>query len=212
VPTLQTIQVHLSQLPELAIWLTVQLKAGDIITLDGPLGAGKTTFSRAVGKTLGLPEDSLTSPTFTLVNEYLEGRLPFLHADLYRLGQGEASDRFVEELLDRQAELGAVLWVEWASLSPALMAQASVCLQLSFSNDGNERESEVDFEHTVEAENIREFEILPRREDWTLWDSAVSPKALAPSLNASAPDAEELLISEIALEQLAGEISAQGLS
>lgn len=60
---------------------------GDVICLNGDLGAGKTTLSKSVG--LGLEvEDYITSPTFTIINEY-EGRLPLYHFDVYRLNDGE---------------------------------------------------------------------------------------------------------------------------
>ena len=165
-PSSQTIRIHRHQLPALADWLAAQLRPGDIVTLDGPLGAGKTTFSRALGKALTLPENTITSPTFTLVNEYLEGRLPLLHADLYRLGEGEAADRFVDELLDRQAELGAVLWVEWAMLSPHLMVQASLQLRLDFLPSENDQ--------LPEEDTMRQFEILSCRDDWALWAGVAS--------------------------------------
>ena len=63
------------------------LQKGDIICLNGDLGAGKTTLSKAIGKGL-LVEDYITSPTFTLINEY-KGRLPLYHFDVYRLENGE---------------------------------------------------------------------------------------------------------------------------
>ena len=63
------------------------LISGDIIFLNGDLGAGKTTLSKSIGEGLGVQE-YITSPTFTLINEY-EGRLPLYHFDLYRLDSYE---------------------------------------------------------------------------------------------------------------------------
>lgn len=60
------------------------LQPGDVVCLSGPLGAGKTQFSKGVALGLGIP-DEVTSPTYTLVAEYEAGRIPFVHMDLYRL-------------------------------------------------------------------------------------------------------------------------------
>lgn len=62
-------------------------EAGDVICLNGDLGAGKTTLSKSIGRGLGV-EDYITSPTFTIINEY-HGRLPLYHFDVYRLNHGE---------------------------------------------------------------------------------------------------------------------------
>ena len=76
------------------ILLGRQARAADIITLEGPLGAGKTTLTQAIGKGLAVPADQyITSPTFSLMHEY-QGRIPLYHIDLYRL-QGEEE---IEEL------------------------------------------------------------------------------------------------------------------
>ncbi|HBN27968.1 MAG TPA: tRNA (adenosine(37)-N6)-threonylcarbamoyltransferase complex ATPase subunit type 1 TsaE, partial [Clostridiaceae bacterium] len=60
-----------------------QLKAGDILSLNGDLGAGKTYLTKGIAKGLGV-EDYITSPTFTILNEY-EGRIPLYHFDVYRI-------------------------------------------------------------------------------------------------------------------------------
>ncbi|MBK6810126.1 MAG: tRNA (adenosine(37)-N6)-threonylcarbamoyltransferase complex ATPase subunit type 1 TsaE [Sandaracinaceae bacterium] len=86
------------------------LAPGDLLILEGPLGAGKTLLAGALVHALGVPEDDpVASPTFALVHEY-EGRLPVLHADLYRLGSPEE----VSELgFEERREQGAVAIVEW---------------------------------------------------------------------------------------------------
>jgi len=85
------------------------LKEGDIVCLNGDLGAGKTTLSKAIGEGLGV-DDYITSPTFTLINEY-EGRIPLYHFDIYRLNSYEdLEDLGVEDYFYGS---GACL-IEWA--------------------------------------------------------------------------------------------------
>jgi tRNA threonylcarbamoyladenosine biosynthesis protein TsaE len=94
---------------QVAARLAGALEPGSVILLHGDLGAGKTAFVRGLAEGLGVPEDEVSSPTFTLVHEYRGGRLPLHHADLYRLPAGVALD---ELGLDEVAEEG-VLAVEW---------------------------------------------------------------------------------------------------
>ena len=87
-----------------------QLKPGAVIAYQGDLGAGKTAFTRGVACGLGAKE-SVTSPTYTIVNEYLSGKYPLFHFDMYRLAS--ADDLFDigwEDYLDR----GGVCAVEWS--------------------------------------------------------------------------------------------------
>ncbi len=87
-----------------------QLKPGTVIAYQGDLGAGKTAFTRGVACGLGAKE-SVTSPTYTIVNEYLSGKYPLFHFDMYRLAS--ADDLFDigwEDYLDR----GGVCAVEWS--------------------------------------------------------------------------------------------------
>lgn len=87
------------------------LKPGDVICLNGDLGAGKTAFSQGVARGLGVT-DPVTSPTFTLINEY-QGRLPLYHFDVYRLGGPEE----MEDLGYEEYFYGrGVCLIEWAQL------------------------------------------------------------------------------------------------
>lgn len=94
----------------LASRLVATLAPGAVLLLHGDLGAGKTAFVRGLAEGLGVGEDEVSSPTFTLVHEYRGGRLPLHHVDLYRLPDASAS---LEDLgLDETAADG-VLAVEW---------------------------------------------------------------------------------------------------
>ena len=93
----------------LAEALAARLRAGDVLLLSGPLGAGKTAFVRGLARGLDIDPDEVSSPTFTLLHEYGGGRLRLFHADLYRLGQGGAADLGLD---DTRVQEG-VLAVEW---------------------------------------------------------------------------------------------------
>ena len=87
-----------------------RLSAGAVIAFRGDLGAGKTAFTRGVARGLGATEP-VTSPTYTIVNEYHSGRRPLFHFDMYRLsGSDELFDIGWEDYLDR----GGVCAVEWS--------------------------------------------------------------------------------------------------
>ena len=86
------------------------LKPGTILAYRGDLGAGKTAFTRGLAKGLG-SEEIVTSPTYTIVNEYLSGRLPLFHFDMYRLASSDDLWSIGwEDYLDR----GGVCAVEWS--------------------------------------------------------------------------------------------------
>ena len=90
--------------------LAEQLLPGDVIAFTGGLGAGKTAFTRGVAAGLGI-RGPVTSPTYTIVNEYPDGRLPLFHFDMYRLGSAdELFDIGWEDYLAR----GGVCTVEWS--------------------------------------------------------------------------------------------------
>ena len=97
--------------------LAATLRPGDVLALDGGLGAGKTQFVKGLAAGLGCTGE-VTSPTFTLVHEYTGGRLPLFHLDLYRL---ETEDEVLQLGLDDYLGEGGVLAIEWAGKFPALL-------------------------------------------------------------------------------------------
>jgi tRNA threonylcarbamoyladenosine biosynthesis protein TsaE len=102
--------------------VAARLGAGDVVLLFGDLGAGKTAFVKGLAEGLGVPADQVSSPTFTLVQEYRGGRLPLFHVDLYRLDD----PREVDDLgLDEIAADG-VLAIEWAEKLPRATSGAIV--------------------------------------------------------------------------------------
>ena len=114
------------------------LAAGDVLALCGDLGAGKTHFVKGLAIGLGTSTEA-TSPTFTLIHEYRDGRLPLFHFDLYRL---ETEDELLRIGFDDYLDATGVLAIEWADKFPALMPAGTRWLRFSHRADGS-REVEV---------------------------------------------------------------------
>ena len=101
------------------------LQPGTVIAYRGDLGAGKTSFTRGLARGLGY-RDPVTSPTYTIVNEYLGGRLPLFHFDMYRLrSSDDLWDIGWEDYLDR----GGVCAVEWSE-NVADAMEAPICITI----------------------------------------------------------------------------------
>ncbi|WP_309736853.1 tRNA (adenosine(37)-N6)-threonylcarbamoyltransferase complex ATPase subunit type 1 TsaE [Chamaesiphon sp. OTE_75_metabat_556] len=97
----------------LGLELGRSLTAGSVLLLTGELGSGKTTLVQGLAQGLNI-DDAIVSPTFTIINEYLGGRLPLYHLDLYRLTSAEVDDLHLETYwLGLEAELG-IMAIEWA--------------------------------------------------------------------------------------------------
>ena len=107
----------------------------DIIVLAGDMGAGKTAFTVGFTRALGVSEeDQVSSPTFTLVHSYNSGRIPVLHADLYRLNSmSEVADLGLRE----QVDLGAVALVEWGDVAAEVIGD-SLTIELSHDDDDDD--------------------------------------------------------------------------
>lgn len=119
--------VHLAEL------LAPALRPGDLLVLEGGLGAGKTFLARALCRALGVPPViPVTSPTFTLVHEH-EARLPILHADLYRL---RGPDEIAPLGLREQRAEGALLIVEWGTPYLDALGGDALVLELAITSLG----------------------------------------------------------------------------
>jgi tRNA threonylcarbamoyladenosine biosynthesis protein TsaE len=118
--------------------LARSLSAGAVILLSGDLGAGKTAFVRGLADGLGIDPAVVSSPTFTLIQEYRGGRLPLHHVDLYRLRPIEVDDLGLDELtLD-----GGVTAIEWPDRLPRELT--SVVRVRIEHGDGDTRTIQVD--------------------------------------------------------------------
>lgn len=116
--------------------LAGSLCSGDVIALTGDLGAGKTCLTRGIADGLGT-NSNVSSPTFTLVNEYDGGRLMLFHFDTYRLS---GPDDFLMSGLDEYFYRGGVCVIEWSDIIEELLPEGTVRMKIT--GDGNERSFE----------------------------------------------------------------------
>jgi tRNA threonylcarbamoyladenosine biosynthesis protein TsaE len=123
--------------------LGLRVKAGDIICLNGDLGAGKTHFSKGIALGLGV-EDHITSPTFTIVNEYEGGRLKLYHFDVYRVNDPDEiyAIGFDEYIFDNGVSI-----IEWSNYIEELIPEEYLSINILKLPD--------------EGENFRKIVIIP---------------------------------------------------
>lgn len=115
-----------------------KLKGGEIIILNGELGAGKTTWTKGLCKALGVKEN-VTSPTFTLMNIYESGKLKLYHFDMYRIeDQSEAQELGLQELFSS----GAVCVIEWAENIKDILPKNLITINITKINE-TKREFEI---------------------------------------------------------------------
>jgi len=110
------------------------VQPGDLILLDGDLGAGKTTFTKGLAQSLGI-DRNVKSPTFTLVREYHQGRLPLYHMDVYRLEDGGAEDLGLDEYFDGDG----VSVVEWSQFISELLPATYLRIALKRTGDQDDK-------------------------------------------------------------------------
>lgn len=120
------------------VQLALALVAGDVVALCGNLGAGKTQITRGIVAGMESRAD-VTSPTFTLVHEYLDGRLPVFHFDFYRM---EAAAEVIGIGWDEFLLEPGVIVVEWADMFPALLPPNTRWFHIETLPDGARRVTE----------------------------------------------------------------------
>ena len=112
--------------------LGAQLKAGDLILLNGPLGAGKTVLVQGIGASLGI--DDVTSPTF-VISRIHKGRIPLIHVDVYRLLEAGKAALYLDDLdLDSPREEGVTV-IEWGGGESARLADDRLEIEIDRSDD-----------------------------------------------------------------------------
>ncbi len=115
------------------------LRGGEVISLKGDLGAGKTTFVQGLAQGLGLSWDQVVSPTFVLAVNLPGGRLELKHVDLYRLDEEEALELGLEEMMTGPGYENGVTAVEWAERAEDLLPGDRIEINLSWAGPDRRR-------------------------------------------------------------------------
>lgn len=129
----------LQETEEFGIRLGKLLKSGDILCLNGDLGAGKTTMTKSIGIGLDV-EEYITSPTFALINQY-RGRIPVYHFDVYRL---ENADELYDLGFDEYFFGNGVCIIEWAEKINKMIPKEKIVINIQKGNNENERILHID--------------------------------------------------------------------
>ena len=130
---MEAISHSVEETERLGAELAAQLQPGDVLTLIGEIGAGKTTFTRGLAQGLGIPASSVASPSFVLIRQYAGGRMPLYHADLFRLDNlPQAANVGLEECY----ESGGITLIEWANKLPQVLPEEF--LEIRFEPSGPE--------------------------------------------------------------------------
>ncbi|WP_459769287.1 tRNA (adenosine(37)-N6)-threonylcarbamoyltransferase complex ATPase subunit type 1 TsaE [Alkalibacterium sp. s-m-28] len=119
----------------LAKRLADQLKPGMTLLLEGQLGAGKTTFTKGIAEALGISR-AVKSPTYTLIKEYTDGKLPLYHMDLYRLEDSEDEDLGLDDYFYGEG----ITVVEWGSFMKEDLPEEFIAVSINTSDNLNDRE------------------------------------------------------------------------
>ena len=115
--------------------LAAEAEAGGVIAMIGDLGTGKTTLTKYIAEGLGVTEE-ITSPTFTVVQEYHSGRIPLYHFDLYRVND---PDELFEIGCEEYIYGGGLSVVEWADLCYDTIPEGAVVLRINYGENDGER-------------------------------------------------------------------------
>ena len=120
---------------ELGTRLAGELKAGDVILLEGELGAGKSELARGIAKGLGVTE-TVTSPSFTILNVYESGRTPLYHFDWYRL---ESAEELFELGMDEYLGGDGIALVEWPGMCPEAVPENHLRIRIEAAGENVRR-------------------------------------------------------------------------
>lgn len=120
--------------------LADKLTSGSVVALSGDLGTGKTTFTKAIAKGLGIKE-MITSPTFTIIQEYEGGRLPLYHFDVYRL---DSSDELYELGYEEYFYGEGVCVVEWSDRIEDFLPENAIRIKIEYGENEGERIFQID--------------------------------------------------------------------
>jgi len=121
---------------QLGVQLSAHLRAGDLVLVNGPLGAGKTVLAQGVGEGLGI--SGITSPTF-VISRVHKGRVPFIHVDAYRLVDSENPNLYLDDLdLDIA---NSITFIEWGGAESARLSEDR--LEITIDRSDDERKVEV---------------------------------------------------------------------
>jgi tRNA threonylcarbamoyladenosine biosynthesis protein TsaE len=134
IPTGEWISLNERETFDLGVRIGEQVSGGEVVLLNGPLGAGKTVLVKGIARALGLDAEDVTSPSFTLVNPH-QGRLLLYHIDLYRLDEG-ASAAHAVDLDEILTDERAVVIIEWGERLGRYPLPAGAW-QVSISGDGD---------------------------------------------------------------------------
>ena len=130
----------LDETEKLANSFATKLKGGEVVLLNGDLGAGKTTFTQFVFKALGV-EQVVNSPTFAILKSY-EGKFKLHHFDTYRITTEEAIESGFDEVID---EVDSIKFIEWSENISSLLPNKTICVNIKYINE-KEREFEIVYE------------------------------------------------------------------
>lgn len=121
---------------EFGLKLAEELRAGDVLALIGDLGTGKTALTGYIAQGLGI-SDNIVSPTFTIVREYTDGRLPLYHFDVYRLADSEEMFNIGAE--EYFYEKGGVCVIEWADIVEDILPADTKYIYIEYGASEGER-------------------------------------------------------------------------
>lgn len=130
----------------LGVRLGQRLMVSSVLLLSGDLGSGKTSLSQGIGAGLGIDPREIASPTFTLIAEYRDGRLPFYHLDLYRLDPPGANQLHLESYWEGEEVEPGIMAIEWPDRLTYLPERY---LSLGFEHQGEGRHITI----TAQGEN-----------------------------------------------------------